>query len=249
VTSTTLPAKRHPSAGTLVGPIRSAANRVVAEMASVGLLCAAVAVFLARLSQVNGAKLLFYNSDSLTMPLFARALRAPEGLGWTSGPFLGIFPELPTFLLAEFFTSTPKSALVVCGFFNIFGLYLAMRLLAGACGGSSKDHRRAALIGILVVILGMAAETFGSSEWNLGWMLFSSTYYVGISTMGIVTVPVLQALRQTLRSQASQPREALQTHIEIHSKLQRMRSYRRSNCRHHCFWWLCSPPSPIPCSP
>lgn len=148
-------------------------------------------VFLARLSYVNGAKLLFYNSDSLTMPLFARALSTPEGLGWTSGPFLGIFPELPTFLLADLLTSTPKSALVVCGFLNIFGLYLGMRLLARVCGGSSKAHRQAATIGILAVILGMAAETFRSSEWNLGWMLFSSTYYVGISTMGIVTVALV----------------------------------------------------------
>ena len=110
----------------------TAVATIAAELASLGLLCAALAVFLARLSQVNGAKLLFYNSDSLTMPLFARALRAPEGLGWTSGPFLGIFPELPTFLLADLFTSTPKSALVVCGFLNIVGLYLALRLLAGA---------------------------------------------------------------------------------------------------------------------
>jgi hypothetical protein len=158
---------------------------------SLGLVCAGILMFLARLGQGSAAKLLFYNSDSLTMPLFARALRAPEGLGWISGPFLGVFPELPTFLLANSLTSTPKSALVLCGCFNIFFLYLAMRLLAGACGGSTKVRRQAGLAGIVAVTLGMAAETFSTSEWNLGWMLFSSTYYVGVSTMGVVTVALV----------------------------------------------------------
>ena len=84
--------------------------RIGAELVALGVIVAGLSLFLARLGQVNGAKLLFYNSDSLTMPLFARALSAPEGLGWTSGPFLGIFPELPTFLIANSVTATPKTA-------------------------------------------------------------------------------------------------------------------------------------------
>jgi hypothetical protein len=180
-----------PADVSLRGSLRSMAGSFGAELACLGVLGAGILLFLARLGQVSGAKLLFYNSDSLTMPLFARALTAPEGLGWTSGPFLGIFPELPTFLIADSLTSTPKSALVVCGFLNLTGLYLAMRLLAGACGGTKNLRRQAGLSGIVAVTLGMAAETFTSSEWNLGWMLFSSTYYVGVSTMGVVTVALV----------------------------------------------------------
>jgi hypothetical protein len=195
------------------GFIRSVVAGLGAELACLGILGAGVLLFLARLGQVSGAKLLFYNSDSLTMPLFARALRAPEGLGWTSGPFLGIFPELPTFLLANSLTSTPKSALVVCGVLNLLFLYLAMRLLAGACGGSTKLRKHAAAAGILAATLGMAAETFTSSEWNLGWMLFSSTYYVGVSTMGVVTVAFVARMLN-----AAQVAKALQDPTTLRSK-------------------------------
>jgi hypothetical protein len=198
VTSTSLPSRRRHRASVSGGRIRDFATTFGAELVSLGLIGAGLALFLARLGQVSGAKLLFYNSDSLTMPLFARALSAPEGLGWTSGPFLGVFPELPTYLLADALTSTPRSALVVCGFLNIF-LYLAMRLLAGVCGGSTKVRRQAAVAGIVLVTLGMAAETFQSSEWNLGWMLFSSTYYVGISTMGVVTVALVARMLSSSR--------------------------------------------------
>jgi hypothetical protein len=191
VTAISTPTRRAADQSRQFGIGRSVVAWLAAELACLGILAAGLLLFLSRLGQVGGAKLLFYNSDSLTMPLFARALTAPEGLGWVSGPFLGIFPELPTFLVANSLTSTPKSAIVLCGILNILSLYLGMRLLAGACGGSTKVRRQAALTGIVAVSLGMAAETFTSSEWNLGWMLFSSTYYVGVSTMGVVTVALV----------------------------------------------------------
>lgn len=194
MTSISISKQTNADARGLASSMRKVASTVASELSALALMGAGLAIFLARLGQAsagNGARLLLFNSDSLTMPLFARALSAPEGLGWTSGPFLGIFPELPTYLLADWLTSTPRSALIGCGILNILFLYLAMRLLATACGGSVKIRRQGAVAGIMAVILGMAAETFSSSEWNLGWMLFSSTYYVGVSTMGVVTVALV----------------------------------------------------------
>ena len=77
-----------------------AARIAVKELLSITTLGAGLVLFLARLSTLGGIHTLLYDSDSLTMPLFARALHAPEGMGWISGPFLGLFPELPTYLLA-----------------------------------------------------------------------------------------------------------------------------------------------------
>ena len=173
---------------------------VAQELLALGVIGAGIVLFLARLSKVGGADILFYDSDSLTMPLLTRALSAPEGMGWTSGPFLGLFPELPTYLLADLLTSTTKSALVVCGFLNIAFLYLAMRLLANVCGMAFPLARQAATLGTLLITLGMAAETFRSSEWRLGWMLFSSTYYVGISTLGVITLALVTRILRGHRS-------------------------------------------------
>ncbi len=177
-----------------------AARIAMKELLSITTLGAGLVLFLARLSTLGGIHTLLYDSDSLTMPLFARALHAPEGMGWISGPFLGLFPELPTYLLADLLTPTTKSALVVCGFLNVLLLYLAMRLLASMCGMAFTRARTAATVGTLLITLGMAAETFGSSDWRLGWMLFSSTYYVGISTLGVVTLALVTRIIRGHRS-------------------------------------------------
>jgi hypothetical protein len=166
------------------------------ELGSLVLIGSGLLLFLARMGIQGGNHLLFYNADSLTMPLFSRGLHAIEGLRWSSGPFLGVFPELPTFLLAESVTTTLKSAIVVCGFLNSFFLYLAFRFLARCCGASPSVSRRSATLASVLVTLGMAAESFRGSSWMLGWSLFASTYYVGVTLFGVVTLALVCRILQ-----------------------------------------------------
>ncbi len=59
--------------------------------------------------------LLWYDGDSVLLPLVRRSLDAGQPFEWAMSPALFFFPELPVYLLCSVVTATPQQALALNG--------------------------------------------------------------------------------------------------------------------------------------
>ena len=160
-----------------------AASRLAGEI--VGAL-AVVALAVAALRHVIATarvSILWYDGDSVLLPLVERSLRLGQPFEWAMSPALFFFPELPVYLFCAAVTATPQAALALNGVLVLCGLYVLVRAVAAQL---MPDASRAARIAVSVLALGVVTllvlteSSPTRSTLELASLLLTTTYYYGV---------------------------------------------------------------------
>ncbi|WP_141399271.1 hypothetical protein [Curtobacterium sp. 'Ferrero'] len=143
--------------------------------------------------------LLWYDGDSVLLPLVRRSLDAGQPFEWAMSPALFFFPELPVYLLCSVVTATPQQALALNGVLVFLALYA---LLRAATNELMPSARRAARIAVscsalgFVTLLVLTESTVTATSLELASLLLTTTYYYGAVLALLATaVLVLRAVR------------------------------------------------------
>ncbi|QCR42547.1 hypothetical protein C1N91_02290 [Curtobacterium sp. SGAir0471] len=143
--------------------------------------------------------LLWYDGDSVLLPLVERSLRLGQPFEWAMSPALFFFPELPVYLLCSLVTATPQQALALNGVLVLLAVYALVRAAANELMPAA---RRSARITVSVLALGFVTAivlteyTATATSLELGSLLLTTTYYYGalLAMLG-TAVLVLRAVR------------------------------------------------------
>ncbi|MDP9737150.1 hypothetical protein [Curtobacterium sp. 260] len=143
--------------------------------------------------------LLWYDGDSVLLPLVERSIRLGQPFEWAMSPALFFFPELPVYLLCSLVTATPQQALALNGVLVLLAVYALVRAAANELMPAA---RRSARIAVSAVALGFVTAivlteyTATATSLELGSLLLTTTYYYGaVLAMLGTAVLVLRAVR------------------------------------------------------
>ncbi|WIE55140.1 hypothetical protein [Curtobacterium sp. MCBD17_003] len=145
----------------------------------------ALALALAALRHVlatDRVRLLWYDGDSVLLPLVERSLRLGQSFEWAMSPTLFFFPEIPVYLACAALTSTPQQALALNGLLVVVAVYVLVRAVAAqVMPEAPRAVRVAVAVGALgVVTLLVLTESSGTaSSLELASLLLTTTYYYG----------------------------------------------------------------------
>jgi hypothetical protein len=179
---------------------RSAVVRAVAHEA-LGVLLALVLAVLALRHVLATARvaLLWYDGDSVLLPLVARSIALGQPFEWAMSPALFFFPELPVYLATAAVTTTPQQALALNGVLVLLAVYALVRAAANELMPSAGRSARVAVSVIAVVLLTMLVLTESSAtatSLELASLLLTTTYYYGaVLAMLGTAVLVLRTVR------------------------------------------------------
>lgn len=144
--------------------------------------------------------LLWYDGDSVLLPLVVRSVRLGEPFEWAMSPALFFFPELPVYALCALVTATPQQALAVNGLLVVVAVYALLRAVANELMRSASRSARiaAALLGLGVVsALVLTESSATATSLELASLLFTSTYYYGtLLAMLATTALILRVVRR-----------------------------------------------------
>lgn len=143
--------------------------------------------------------LLWYDGDSVLLPLVERSIRLGQPFEWAMSPALFFFPELPVYLLCSLVTATPQQALALNGVLVLLAVYALVRAAANELMPAA---RRSARIAVSALALGFVTAvvlteyTATATSLELGSLLLTTTYYYGalLAMLG-TAVLVLRAVR------------------------------------------------------
>ncbi|OIH95768.1 MULTISPECIES: hypothetical protein [unclassified Curtobacterium] len=180
------------SAGTASGAVwREALGALVALALAVVALRHVVAT--------ERVSVLWYDGDSVLLPLVRRSLEAGQPFEWAMSPALFFFPELPVYLLCALVTATPQQALALNGVLVLLAVYALVRAAANELMPSAGRAARitvsaGALAFVTLLVLTESSPTTNSLE--LASLLLTTTYYYGVVLAMLGTaVLVLRAVR------------------------------------------------------
>ncbi|ROS78329.1 hypothetical protein EDF24_1104 [Curtobacterium sp. PhB130] len=178
----------------------SARLRSLGHEALGGLVALALAVIALRhVIATARVSLLWYDGDSVLLPMVVRSMQAGEPFEWAMSPALFFFPELPVYLLCSVVTGTPQQALALNGVLVLVAVYALLRAAANelmpAAGRPARIAVSAIALGFLtLVVLTESSATATSLE--LASLLLTTTYYYGVALALLATaVLVLRAVR------------------------------------------------------
>ncbi|QQD76647.1 hypothetical protein I8920_02445 [Curtobacterium sp. YC1] len=143
--------------------------------------------------------LLWYDGDSVLLPLVERSLQAGQPFEWAMSPALFFFPELPVYLLCSLVTGTPQQALALNGVLVLLALYALVRAAANelmpSAGRPARIAVSAGALGV-VTLLVLTESTATATSLELASLLLTTTYYYGtVLAMLGSAVLVLRAVR------------------------------------------------------
>ncbi|KQS09206.1 hypothetical protein ASG04_10055 [Curtobacterium sp. Leaf183] len=180
--------------------MRSARLRAVAHEA-VGVVVAVALTVIALRHVIASARvsLLWYDGDSVLLPLVVRSMQAGDPFEWAMSPALFFFPELPVYLLCSLVTATPQQALALNGVLVLLGVYALLRAAANELMPAAGRPARIAVSAVALAFLTLLVLTESSASatsLELASLLLTTTYYYGVALALLATaVLVLRAVR------------------------------------------------------
>ncbi len=165
--------------------------------ATVALALSVIA--LRHLVATDRVALLWYDGDSVLLPLVERSIRLGQPFEWAMSPALFFFPELPVYLLCSLVTATPQQASALNGVLVLLAVYALVRAAANELMPSARRSARivvsAAALG-LVTLLVLTESSATATSLELASLLLTTTYYYGaVLAMLGTAVLVLRAVR------------------------------------------------------
>ena len=165
--------------------------------AAVALALSVIA--LAHVLVTDRVALLWYDGDSVLLPLVERSIRLGQPFEWAMSPALFFFPELPVYLLCSLVTATPQQALALNGVLVLLAVYALVRAAANelmpAAGRSARIAVSALALGFVTALV-LTEYTATATSLELGSLLLTTTYYYGalLAMLG-TAVLVLRTVR------------------------------------------------------
>lgn len=148
--------------------------------------------------------LLWYDGDSVLLPLVERSIRLGQPFEWAMSPALFFFPELPVYLLCSLVTATPQQALALNGVLVLLAVYALVRAAANELMPAARRSARIAVsalaLGFVTAIV-LTEYTATATSLELGSLLLTTTYYYG-ALLAMLGTAVL-ALRTVRTGRAS----------------------------------------------
>lgn len=186
---------------------RSALVRTLAHEALGAVLALALAVLALRhVLATERVALLWYDGDSVLLPLVARSVALGQPFEWAMSPALFFFPELPVYLGVSAVTVTPQQALALNGVLVLLAVYAIVRAAANELMTAATRPARIAVSVLAVVLLTMLVLTESSAtatSLELASLLLTTTYYYG-AVLAMLGTGVL-VLRTVRTGRASVP--------------------------------------------
>lgn len=143
--------------------------------------------------------LLWYDGDSVLLPLVRRSMELGQPFEWAMSPALFFFPELPVYLLSAAVTATPQQALALNGVVVLLAVYALVRAAANELMPAARRSARIAVSAIALGFLTLLVLTESSAtatSLELASLLLTTTYYYGVVLAMLGTaVLVLRAVR------------------------------------------------------
>ena len=143
--------------------------------------------------------LLWYDGDSVLLPLVRRSMELGQPFEWAMSPALFFFPELPVYLLSAAVTATPQQALALNGVLVLLAVYALVRAAANELMPAARRSARIAVAAIALGFLTLLVLTESSAtatSLELASLLLTTTYYYGVVLAMLGTaVLVLRAVR------------------------------------------------------
>ena len=147
-----------------------------------GALAALLLTLLAVLHLLSTARswLLFFDGDSVILPLFERSLQAGQPFEWAMSTTVFLI-EIPVYLVLAFLTANPFDALTVNAILNFVALYGVIRLIAGLSlpGRGRRFVVAVSLLTFAAVPLAatLLESTTNADSFELFSLLATTTYY------------------------------------------------------------------------
>lgn len=147
----------------------------------VGAIAAVLLTLLAVLHLLSTSRswLLFFDGDSVILPLFERSLQAGQPFEWAMSTTVFLI-EIPVYLVLAFLTANPFSALTVNAILNFVALYALIRLIAGL-SLPGRGRRFVVAVSLLTFAVPLAAtlleSTTNADSFELFSLLATTTYY------------------------------------------------------------------------
>ncbi|WIB00699.1 hypothetical protein [Curtobacterium sp. MCBA15_012] len=143
--------------------------------------------------------LLWYDGDSVLLPLVERSIRLGQPFEWAMSPALFFFPELPVYLLCSLVTATPQQALALNGVLVLLAVYALVRAAANELMPAAHRSARIAVSAValgFVTLLVLTESSATANSLELASLLLTTTYYYGalLAMLG-TAVLVLRAVR------------------------------------------------------
>lgn len=146
-----------------------------------GVLVAVLLTLLAVLHLLSTSRswLLFFDGDSVILPLFERSLQAGQPFEWAMSTTVFLI-EIPVYLVLAVLTANPFDALTVNAVLNLVALYALVRLIAGLSlpGRGRRFVVAASLLTFAVPLAATLLEsTTNADSLELFSLLATTTYY------------------------------------------------------------------------
>lgn len=146
-----------------------------------GILAALLLTLLAVLHLLSTSRswLLFFDGDSVILPLFERSLQAAQPFEWAMSTTVFLI-EIPVYLVLAFLTANPFDALTVNAILNVVALYALIRLIAGL-SLPGRGRRFVVAVSLVTFAVPLAAilleSTTNADSFELFSLLATTTYY------------------------------------------------------------------------
>ncbi|WIE76109.1 hypothetical protein [Curtobacterium sp. MCSS17_007] len=180
-------------------PVRRRWGAVGREALGAAVALALSVIALGHVMATERVALLWYDGDSVLLPLVERSIRLGQPFEWAMSPALFFFPELPVYLLCSLVTATPQQALALNGVLVLLAVYALVRAAANELMPAARRSARitvsATALGFVTAIV-LTEYTATATSLELGSLLLTTTYYYGalLAMLG-TAVLVLRAVR------------------------------------------------------
>ncbi|MGN8051093.1 hypothetical protein ACTJKO_15540 [Curtobacterium sp. 22159] len=177
------------------------ARRIAVGQEALGALVATALAVIALRHVVATARvaLLWYDGDSVLLPLVERSIQLGQPFEWAMSPALFFFPELPVYLLCSLVTATPQQALALNGVLVLLAVYALVRAAANELMPAARRSARIAVSAValgFVTLLVLTESSATATSLELASLLLTTTYYYGaVLAMLGTAVLVLRAVR------------------------------------------------------
>ncbi|MDR6170244.1 hypothetical protein [Curtobacterium sp. SORGH_AS_0776] len=183
------------------GGSRWRARRLAVGQEALGALVALALTVIALRHVVATSRvaLLWYDGDSVLLPLVERSMQLGQPFEWAMSPALFFFPELPVYLLCSLVTATPQQSLALNGVLVLLAVYALVRAAANELMPAARRSARIAVSAValgFVTLLVLTESSATATSLELASLLLTTTYYYGaVLAMLGTAVLVLRAVR------------------------------------------------------
>ncbi|WP_166879408.1 hypothetical protein [Salinibacterium sp. ZJ450] len=186
---------------------------IFAEVAPIVVVVFASIVVLNRFVSTTWHALVFYNADSLVLPLVEESLQRGEPQDWVFSSQNFLFPESLFYFVSTLFTDSVELALAINVTLNLVVLYVLLRINARLLAHRSR-HRfvevSVAMLSTLLFVTFVLLEPQPTiNRGAIATLYLMSTYYYGVIVVGLAMVALTLwatktfSLTQTERKRAA----------------------------------------------